>query len=92
MTIYVKESARPDGAKPARIFIPLPNFLLGPAVLPLLAPAVNGILRVSGGGVQLSADRLRQLARALRSWRRTAPDTTLVEVQSANGDEVRIRL
>ncbi len=92
MVIYIKEGAAAPGEKPFRMLLPLPNLFCSPALMGLLTPLANRILRQKGSSLQLTAAQLRQLARALRRWRRTAPDTTLVEVDSADGTQVRIKL
>ncbi len=92
MVIHIKEGAAAPGEKPFRMVLPLPNFFLSPTLMGMLAPLANSMLRQKGSDVRLSAAQLRQLARALRRWRRTAPDTTIVEVDAADGTRVRIKL
>ena len=73
-----------------RLSLPIPNALL-------LNKAAAGWLvvllaRHLPSKTPLTPAQARQLVVALRRWRRAAPDRTLVDVQSADGDKVRITL
>lgn len=86
MVIHIKSS---DGI---RLTLPLPNALLLNAAVAGWVTWLAGRHLPAGRALPITPAQAQQLVRALRRWRRYTPDRTLVEVHSADGDEVCIRL
>lgn len=71
-----------------RFHLALPNWLiLNRVSLRLVRKGTKGEVEI-----RLSGKALRELRRAVKRLRRTRGDWSLIEVHSADGDEVRVRL
>lgn len=83
MRILIQEA----NARPIRIWIPT-HLLLNRIVLLL----TNQVLRKNGCPFSLTQPQIRTILRAVYRTKRRLPGWRLVEVESADGDRVTVRL
>lgn len=81
MQIRVKDK---DGTN---LFVPLPSGLVFNGLTAGIAARV-----ASENGVNITPDQMRRLFAIIRQYKKAHPDWILVEVQSADGDEVMVKL
>ena len=70
-----------------RIVIPLPTGLVFNSLTASIA-----VRAAAEHGVVMSAAQMRRFFRAVKAYKRAHPDWVLVDVQSADGEAVKIKL
>ena len=83
MNVFIKEG----GTKPKKFRIILPTSLIFNRFT-----AGFAVKEAEENGVKITKDQMIDLFKAVKKYKRSHKDWTLVEVISSNGDEVRVKL